>query len=367
MLSAADRELAQALIREKAVDLAELYACRCEIERLVAAGKQPAALDELLLRRHAVRPETIARLRRDMAARDARVRRPLERRPEARRRRRRRTLGGYELLAPIAAGGSGTVFKAQDPVTGTLVAIKVLSATGAQSRGAERFVREAHVACRLRHPNLVRGLGVGREDGLSFFVMELIEGQSVGEVLRRIGRFEELHAVRIARAVCSALECARTHAIVHRDIKPDNILIDRNGVVKLCDLGLARPFGRPTTVTTTGIAVGTPRYISPEQARGDQNVDHRSDIYSLGITLFHMVVGYPPFDGETGMVILSKHIYEEVPPVRRRRPHLSPELEFVILRATRKNVAERYETAGDMERDLAHVEAMLREHDDDDV
>jgi serine/threonine-protein kinase len=359
MLTPEDRELAQALIREKAVSLEALHACRCEIERLARTDDAAPRLGELLVRRHAVTSQVLSRVQRRLRPSTESGRRPAPGRPEARRRRRRRTLGGYELLAPIASGGSGTVFKGQDPVTGALVAIKVLSAAGAQSRGTERFLREAQVACQLQHPNLVRGLTVGREDGLYFFVMELVQGQSVGDLLRRIGRFEELQAVRIARAVCSALECARRHAIVHRDIKPDNILIESGGLVKLCDLGLARPFGRPTTVTTTGIAVGTPRYISPEQARGDQNVDHRSDLYSLGVTLFHMVVGYPPFDGETGMVILSKHIYEEVPPVRARRPHLSPELEFVALRATRKNAADRYETAGDMERDLARVEAQL--------
>ncbi|GIW72097.1 MAG: hypothetical protein KatS3mg102_1639 [Planctomycetota bacterium] len=363
MLSAADRRLAQLLIREHAVPLVELHACRQQLERLAAAGQPCPSLEQLLLERGALTPQALARIKRNLgllAGTSGGWQTGAGGEPP-RRRRKPRTLGGYELLAPIAAGGTGTVFKARDPVTGALVAIKVLSAEAAMQRGAERFLREAQLACQLTHPNLVRGIRVGREDGLYYFVMEFVEGESAGQRLRRRQGFGELEAVAIGRAVCAALECARAHAIVHRDIKPDNILLDRQGQVKLCDLGLARSFGRPTSVTTSGIAVGTPRYISPEQARGDPNVDHRSDIYSLGVTLFHMVIGRPPFDGETGLAILSRHIYEEVPRLRAVRPELSPELEYVVARATRKRPAERYETAGDMARDLAIVASRLAE------
>lgn len=349
-----DRRLAQVLLQAKAVSLDELHACRDLQAALRARGQAPPSLFQLLLTRGAVDPERLRSLARAANIPHAPVDVPAPAPPAAPGGRRRpwRAVGGYELIAPVASGGSGTVFKARDPMSGRLVAVKVLSAEGAKDRGAERFLREAHVACQLRHENLVEGITVGTDDGLYYFVMEYIEGESVGDRLRRMGRFSERDTVQIGRGVARALECARVHGIVHRDIKPDNIVIDTEGRIKLCDLGLARPFGRPTNVTTTGIAVGTPRYIAPEQARGDPMIDHRCDIYSLGITLYHLVVGEAPFQGDTGVVLLSKHIYEDVPPIRASRPELSRELEYVIARATRKCPDDRYETAGDMLRDL---------------
>jgi serine/threonine-protein kinase len=351
----ADRRLAQVLIQAKAVRLEELHACAEVQEQAALRGARVPDLAALLLERRAIDPERLRALARSANLAHAPVDVPAQ--PQASGRRRPwRAIGGYELVAPIASGGSGTVFKARDPASGRLVAVKVLSSEGAKDRGAERFLREAHVACQLRHENLVAGITVGADDGLYFFVMEYLEGESVGDRLRRCGAYSEIDAVQIGRGVSRALECARVHGIVHRDIKPDNIMIDTEGRIKLCDLGLARPFGRPTNVTTTGIAVGTPRYISPEQARGDPMVDHRSDIYSLGITLWHLVVGEAPFNGETGVVVLSKHIYEDVPSIRSKRAALSRELEYVIARATRKDPDDRYETAGDM---LADLDALV--------
>jgi serine/threonine protein kinase len=346
-----DRRLAQVLIQAKAVSLQDLHACRAVQDEARAHGRTPPDLSAILLERGLVEAETLRALRRAANIPHAPVEVPAPQ-PATGRRRPWRSIGGYELIAPIASGGSSTVFKARDPATGRIVAVKVLSQEGASDRGTERFLREAHVACQLRHENLVEGITVGADSGLYYFVMEYLEGESVGDRLRRCGRYSEHDAIQVGRGVARALECARQHGIVHRDIKPDNIMIDTAGRIKLCDLGLARPFGRPTSVTTTGIAVGTPRYISPEQARGDPSVDHRSDIYSLGITLYHIVVGEAPFQGESGIVLLSKHIYEDVPLVRLRRADLSPELEYVIARATRKDPDDRYETAGDMLRDL---------------
>lgn len=345
----ADRRLAQVLIQAKAVSLEELHGCAAVQEEALLRGQTAPELATLLLERRAIEPEHLKTLARAANIIHAPVDVPAQ---QGGKRRAWRSIGGYELIAPIASGGSGTVFKARDPGSGAIVAVKVLTSEGAKDRGTERFLREAHVACQLRHENLVRGITVGADDGLYYFVMEYLEGESVGERLRRAGPFAEIDAVQIGRGVARALECARVHGIVHRDIKPDNIMIDTEGRIKLCDLGLARPFGRPTNVTTTGIAVGTPRYISPEQARGDPMVDHRSDLYSLGITLWHLVVGAAPFNGETGVVVLSKHLYEEVPLVRTKRPALSREIEYVIARATRKAPDDRYETAGDMLRDL---------------
>ena len=358
MDSDVDRRLAQVLIQAKAVSLDELHGCRAVQDEARLMGRPAPPLATLLLERRAIDPERLRALARAANLPHLPVDVPVQ--TPGPRKRPWRAIGGYELVAPIASGGSGTVFKARDPASGQVVAVKVLSAEGAKDRGAERFLREAHVACKLRHENLVEGITVGTDDGLYYFVMEYLEGESVGERLRRCGPFSEHDTVQVGRGVARALECARVHGIVHRDIKPDNIMIDTEGRIKLCDLGLARPFGRPTNVTTTGIAVGTPRYISPEQARGDPMVDHRSDIYSLGITLYHLAVGEAPFQGETGIVVLSKHIYEEVPSIRATCPDLSRELEYVIARATRKDPDDRYETAGDMLRDLDAIVSMTQ-------
>jgi serine/threonine-protein kinase len=369
MLHEADRRLAQVLIQAKAVPIDVLHACRLAQEDDRSRGEVPRALGALLLERGAIDAERLRTFARSAAAATPTT---TERTPDlpsmpsrtiealrerfpggpGGRARSWRSVGGYELILPLASGGSGTVFKARDPQTGRIVAVKVLSRDGARDRGTERFLREAHVACQLRHENLVAGITVGTDEGLYYFVMEFVEGESVGERLRRDGRLKEADVVEVGRGVARALDCARVHGIVHRDIKPDNIMVTTEGKVKLCDLGLARPFGRPTSVTTSGIAVGTPRYISPEQARGDPMVDHRSDIYSLGITLFHLTAGEAPFQGDTGIVVLSKHIYEEVPPLRERLPAVSRDLEYIVHKATRKDPDDRYETAGDMLLDL---------------
>jgi serine/threonine-protein kinase len=355
-----DRRLAQVLLQARAVTIEELHACAAVQEGARLQGRAAPHLAQLLLERRAIEPERLRALARAANLPHAPVDVPPPPSRDSARRRPWRAIGGYDLIAPIANGGSSTVFKARDPTSGAIVAIKVLSQEGAKDRGTERFLREAHVACQLRHENLVQGITVGTDDGLYYFVMEYVEGESVGDRLRRCGRFSEHDAVQIGRGVGRALECARRHGIVHRDIKPDNIMIDAEGRIKLCDLGLARPFGRPTNVTTSGIALGTPRYISPEQARGDPMVDHRSDIYSLGITLYHLVVGEAPFCGETGIVVLSKHIYEEVPLIRTRRPDISPEFESAVARMTRKDPEERYETAGDMLCDLDAIAQRIR-------
>jgi len=372
MLVDADRRLAQVLIQGKAVTLDVLQACRAAQDAQTQRGERVQTLSAYLLEKGLIEPERLKQFARsaaveskspdrtpDVSNMPSRTIEALRDRFAGGRARTWRSVGGYELILPLASGGSGTVFKARDPATGRLVAVKVLSRDGARDRGTERFLREAHVACQLRHENLVAGITVGTDDGLYYFVMEYLEGESVGEKLRRELRMKEADAVEVGRGVARALDCARVHGIVHRDIKPDNIMVTHEGLVKLCDLGLARPFGRPTSVTTSGIAVGTPRYISPEQARGDPMVDHRSDIYSLGITMFHLLAGEAPFHGDTGIVVLSKHIYEEVPPLREKSPSISRDLEYIVHKATRKSPDDRYETAGDM---LLDLEAVARSY-----
>jgi serine/threonine protein kinase len=368
MWSEPDRRLAQVLIQARATSVDDLHALLADQEAERAGSGEPPTLAELIRVHGLMDPERLEGYVRAASVPHEPVD-VVKTAPLAPRREGGdvdascwRTLGGYDLIAPLASGSSGTVFRARDPRTGELVAVKVLRSRDAREHEAERFLREAQVAFRLEHQNLVSGIAVGVQDGLYYFVMELVEGESAGARLRREGRLPEVEVVDLGRAICAALDCAREHGIVHRDVKPDNILIDTEGRVTLCDLGLARPIGKHSSVTTTGIAVGTPRYIAPEQARGTPDIDHRADIYSLGITLFHLVTGEAPFDGASGLDVLTKHLYEDVPSIRTRCAELGADLDYVIRRATRKRPADRYQTAGAMGRDLAALRVrMLQE------
>ncbi|NQT89530.1 serine/threonine protein kinase, partial [bacterium] len=225
-----------------------------------------------------------------------------------------KVIGGYEVLEQLGKGGMGTVFKARQVSMDRLVALKVLPPKLAEDEAyVARFVREARAAAKLTHPNIVQGYDVGEADGTHYFAMELVDGPSVKNLLDRSGTIEEKKALNIAGAVARALEEAQRHGIVHRDIKPDNIMINSRGIVKLADLGLARTTAKVDTVTLDGTAIGTPQYMSPEQVRAEPDLDTRADIYALGATLYHMVTGEFPFDGPTPAAIIAKHIADPVP------------------------------------------------------
>ncbi|MHC4202434.1 MAG: serine/threonine-protein kinase, partial [Planctomycetota bacterium] len=220
------------------------------------------------------------------------------------------SIPGYELIETIGAGSSGTVYKARQISMDRLVAIKVLPQKLAQDeRFTERFMREARAVAKLNHPNVVTGIDVGEAGGVYYFVMEYVDGESVADRVRREGTVPEKEALEIARQVCLALDCAFKNGIVHRDIKPANILLTRGGEAKLADLGVARH--AETEGVATRRVFGTPYYMSPEQARGDAEIDTRSDIYSLGATLYHLLGGKPPFHGNAPKVVMTKQVSEE--------------------------------------------------------
>ncbi len=232
---------------------------------------------------------------------------------------------GYKVYDKIAQGGSGAVFLARDERLGRDVAIKALTPDLQSNENAvDLFFNEARNVARLRHPNIVRGYDVGRTGTYFYFVMEFVRGESLGVKLDRLDRhrLQEKEAFRIVREILKALQCVFETGLVHRDVKPGNILLGNNGDVKLCDLGIAREVA---FATPEAVVMGSPSYASPEQVRGDCDIDIRADIYGLGCTWFHMITGQPPYRGETAQQVMQKHLDEEadLPSPRDLDPRLS--------------------------------------------
>jgi serine/threonine-protein kinase len=238
-----------------------------------------------------------------------------------------------------------------------VIALKILAPKRMMKiENVKRFRREATTGLGLDHPNIVRTIDVGEDGGYHFIAMELVEGGNVEEILDREEQIEEHHALKIALQMAGALQAAADKGVVHRDIKPSNIMFDRSGRAKLSDFGLVK-FSRPdnTRLTRNNVTVGTPQYISPEQARGDTDTDIRADIYSLGATLYHMVTGRPPFDDPSPVVIMSKHLKEDPLPPHMANPNLSPSCSMIIQKMMAKSPQERYLSPRDLAEDLEAV------------
>jgi tRNA A-37 threonylcarbamoyl transferase component Bud32 len=266
-------------------------------------------------------------------------------------------LGNYQLISKLGQGGMGAVYKARQETMDRLVAIKVLPKSLARNEEfITRFLREARAAGRLSHPNVVAGIDAGFADGYYYFAMEYVEGTNLGSLLHERGPLDENLAAEYGRQIALALDHAHGAGIVHRDVKPENILVTAEGQAKLCDLGLARSSGEDLRVTQAGMAVGTPYYINPEQAMG-REPDARSDIYSLGCTLYHLIAGRPVFDGDNPLAIMQKHINEERTPLGEVLPGVSRALEAVVARMIARRPEDRYQTAAEAAEDLAKVVA----------
>ncbi|NQT85787.1 protein kinase, partial [bacterium] len=254
-------------------------------------------------------------------------------------------IGGYELIATLGKGGMGVVLKARQVSMDRVVALKVLLPRLAENEAfVERFLREARSAAKLSHPNIVQAHDVGKADGYYYFAMEFVDGTTVKDMVKAKGRLDEKTALNIVGAVARALEHAHEHGIIHRDIKPDNIMVTRKGEVKLADLGLARKTEKPDTMTIEGTALGTPYFMAPEQVHATTELDIRADIYALGATLYHMVVGEFPFDAPNAGAIMAKHITEPVPNAREKRPDISRATSGLIKRMMAKAPADRPQT-----------------------
>jgi serine/threonine-protein kinase len=261
--------------------------------------------------------------------------------------------GRYRIQRKLGAGGMADVYLAEDQELGRRVAIKILDGRHANdAQFIERFRREAKNAAALNHPNIVSIYDRGEAEDTYYIAMEYLDGRTLKELIVGRGAAPVNVAIEYARQILSALRFAHRHGIVHRDIKPHNVLVDGEGRVKVTDFGIAR--AGASQMTEAGSIVGTAQYLSPEQARGGE-VDPRSDLYSLGIVLYELLTGKTPFDGETPVEIAMKHLSQTPKPPSKLRPDVPPELDMVVLRALSKNPDDRYQDADEMEADLERV------------
>ena len=255
----------------------------------------------------------------------------------------------YEILSRIGSGGMADVYKARDHKLNRNVAVKVLKPEFREDKAfISKFRTEAQSAGGLAHPNIVNVYDVGEDNGVNFIVMELVEGITLKEYIEKKGRLTVREATSIAIQVSMGLDAAHKHQIVHRDVKPQNIIISTDGKVKVTDFGIARA---ATSNTISSSVMGSVHYSSPEQARGGYS-DYKSDIYSLGITMYEMVTGHVPFDGDSTVAIAIKHLQEEIQSPRRYIPDLPYSLEQIILKCTQKSPDRRYNNMEELIRDL---------------
>jgi len=265
---------------------------------------------------------------------------------------RKRVLGDrYEIDAVLGQGGMAKVFRGKDRVLNRTVAVKVLSPQFAgDGQFVARFRREAQAAAGLNHPHIVSVFDTGDQGDVHYIVMEYVQGRTLRDAIRDGGRLLPDRAVEVAESVARALAAAHEAGLVHRDVKPGNIMLTPEGEVKVMDFGIARTT-TGDTLTQTAAVLGTASYLSPEQAQG-QTVDARSDIYSLGCVLYEMLTGAAPFTGDSPVSIAYKHVKEDPVPPRRLNPDVTPDLEAVVMKMLAKNPANRYQTADELREDL---------------
>ncbi len=259
---------------------------------------------------------------------------------------------GYTIVKELGRGALGTVYKATDNKDGKVVAVKFLiDAMQGNSDAVKRFKREIRACLQLDHPNLIGAYTAGEIDGKWYYVMEYIEGESAREHLNKHGAMTEEGALKVAKCVAEALRHAASHNLVHRDIKPENIMITNAGVTKLCDMGLAKSVDSEYQVTLQGTVLGTPHYMSPEQAQGEE-LDFRSDMYSLGATLYHLATGHPPFEGKNPLQVIRQVLRQDPVPPREHNPRITDETTAIIAKMMAKKPDDRYKDLDTLIADL---------------
>ncbi len=338
---ASDSFISRAVIEAKLVSAEELQNCVRKHRKLKALGKDVRMAD-LLIRLGYVTPSQLRRL---ASQADDSMAQSVGQIP------------GFRILQKIGAGAMASVYKAKQISLDRLVAIKVLPKRLSEDPAfVERFQKEGRAAAKLSHSNIVQAIDVGEYLGYHYFVMEYVDGTTVYDEMAKNGPYAEAPALDIAIQIARALEHAHARGFIHRDVKPRNIMITKDGTAKLADMGLAREAGdAKAAAAEKGRAYGTPYYISPEQIRGIPDVDFRADIYSLGATLYHMVIGKVPFDGMTPAEIMQKHLTQPLIPPDHLNPKLSAGLGEVVERAMAKDRNQRYRSTTDLLLDLERV------------
>jgi eukaryotic-like serine/threonine-protein kinase len=262
-------------------------------------------------------------------------------------------LGGYEVLEKIGHGGMGAVFRAKQVDTGKEVALKVLTRNlGDNKTYVARFYREAEVMNQLEHPHIIHCFGVGESHGLHYLAMELVEGGTLQQNIDRIGKFPLGDALHVTLACAYALEHAHERNLIHRDIKPENVLISKKGVVKLADLGLAKPMDDDMALTRSGVGAGTPQFMAPEQMRNARDVNGQADIYALGCMLYYMAAGVKPFKADSLMHLIELKEATKFTPLHEHCPQSPPALQRIIQRMLVKSLSTRYASISTVIEDL---------------
>ena len=334
-----DTELGRAVVERRLATQEEVDEC------LALQGSQQADSDatlaSVLVAKGMVTDRQIARVKTDIQA------------------SREQQIPGYQLLSKLGAGAMATVFKARQLSLDRIVAIKVLPKRLSENADyVERFYKEGKAAARLNHANIVQAFDVGEAGGYHYFVMEYVEGHTLGDELVDGKRLAEAEALRIILQMGKALKHAHSHGLVHRDVKPKNIMITPDRTAKLADMGLARETGDVESAQAeAGKAYGTPYYISPEQIRGEIDIDFRADIYALGATLYHAVTGRVPFQAPTPAAVMHKHLKEALVPPDHLVTKLSAGLGEVVEVMMAKDRRRRYASTSDMLVDLEAIAA----------
>ena len=331
--------LEKSILRRGLATNNEIEMCKSHRAKIVAKGEDAKGLLEIMVEARVLTKSQTARLLKEVGESNKKFEIP-----------------GYQIIEKLGKGSMGIVFKARQTSVDRIVAVKILLDALAQNREfIKRFDREAKIAAKLSHNNIVNAIDAGEVSGHHYFVMEYVEGGTIKDELDKNKAFDEKNALRIVLAVAEALKHAHSRGLIHRDIKPENVILTKDGNVKLADLGLARlTADEKWSMSEAGMAIGTPYYISPEQVRGQVDVDIRADIYSLGATLYHMVTGQVPYDGDSPTDVMRKHVDKNLilTPPDHLNTNLSSGLGMVVETMMAKNRENRYRNPDDLILDL---------------
>lgn len=335
-----DTVIGRLVVEKGLATQAEVEQCLMLIESAAHDGKDVGGLAGMLIAQGVVTKAQIQRLK-----------------PELDEQKSNRQIPGYQMLAKLGAGAMATVYKAKQLSLDRIVAIKVLPQKHSNDPNfIQRFYDEGKAAAKLNHANIVAAYDVGQAGEYHYFVMEYVDGRTVYDDIANKGAYSEAEALKITTKVAEALSHAHARGFIHRDVKPKNIMITKDGTVKLADMGLARAVSdREAAEAEAGKAYGTPYYISPEQIRGEIEIDFRADIYALGATAYHMVTGRVPFEGANPSAVMRRHLSEELVPPDHINDKLSSGFSEIIEVCMAKSPNKRYITTEDLLHDLQAV------------